>query len=94
MMRMLRMLLIGVSAFVFLDHVLSFHAIRAIPSISRNDFQRGQKLSTRSVLDAARMKDAASNDESDWVTSEFTLLNLQTEPSPELSAETVAIACA
>lgn len=34
------------------------------------------------------------NDESsDWVTAEFTLLNLPTEPSPELSAETVAIMC-
>ena len=34
------------------------------------------------------------DDESDWLTSEFTLLNMPTEPSPELSPETVAIACA
>lgn len=34
------------------------------------------------------------SEDSDWVTSEFTLINLPTEPSPDLSAETVAIACA
>jgi len=35
-----------------------------------------------------------TKDESDWVTADFTLLNLPTQPSPKLSAESVAVTCA
>jgi hypothetical protein len=69
-------------------------------SVSRNDLARRQfwlAAYSRDGDDDETEEDEEESDErddgSDWMQAEVTLLNLPTEPSPDLDPETVALAC-
>lgn len=74
-------------------NVFSFQ-IRAPVTLLENRVNYFIRLDASSSEHHPLLSDDNRNDESDWLTSEFTLLNMPTEPSPELTPETVAIACA
>lgn len=62
------------------------HAYSDRNDLSTHDEEDGDDESENSIL-------ASASFSSDWVQSEFTLRTIPSEPSPALTAETVAVAC-
>lgn len=75
----------------FVYNVFSFHA--SVPIIGRRMISSWLKQASEPSSDTTANENNMP-EESDWLTAEFTLLNMPTEPSPELTAEAVAISCA